>query len=90
MSEAPEPAVTINGHVLSIGEAMTLRVAVTGFHNEMMTQGLGDDEHGKRMAWAYARNCESMFRMMGLIPLDTSVDYTDWTPDPDAGSAELS
>lgn len=62
-----EPFITINGQPLTVGESMTVRNAVTTFHAEMRTEGLGDDEHGKRMAEAYAKNCESIFRKMGII-----------------------
>jgi hypothetical protein len=68
MTDYPnEPLITINGHALSVGESMTVRNAVTGFHMQMRTEGLGDDEHGKRMAEAHVKNCESIFRKMGIL-----------------------
>lgn len=43
-----EAVVTINGHTLSVGEAMTLRVAVTTFETFC-----GNDEFGKQLAAGY-------------------------------------
>lgn len=65
--EWKENDITINGKPLSVGEAMTFRVAVTHFHQWVANNGLGDDEHGKAMVDGYKRNCESMFRKMGII-----------------------
>lgn len=48
-----EANVVINGVRLSIGQAMTLRVAVTGFLVRMQDEGLGDSDSGKAMAAAY-------------------------------------
>lgn len=48
-----EPSITINGHTLSVGQAMTVRVAIESFAGEMASRGLGDDFHAKRMKDAY-------------------------------------
>ena len=48
-----EANVVINGVRLSIGQALTLRVAVTGFLERMQDEGLTDDEQGRAMAAAY-------------------------------------
>lgn len=65
--EWKENDIFINGHKLSVGEAMTFRVAVTHFHAWLKHEGLGDDEHAIAMVEGYRRNCESMFRKMGII-----------------------
>jgi hypothetical protein len=67
MADWKENDIQINGHTLTVGEAMTFRVAVTHFHQWIANEGLGDDEHGKAMAKGYRHNCESMFRKMGII-----------------------
>lgn len=48
-----EPQIIINGHVLTEGQAMTVRVAIGAFANELREHGLGHDEHGQRMMAAY-------------------------------------
>ena len=65
--EWKENDIFINGHKLSVGEAMTLRVAVTHFHAWLKNEGLGDDEHGRAMVSGYRANCENMFQKMGII-----------------------
>jgi hypothetical protein len=59
-----EPRVTINGVDLSVGQAMTLRVAMAQFLEDMShPNALGTDEHGRRMTAAYrehARNISAM------------------------------
>lgn len=47
-----EPAITINGRPLTEGQAMTMRVALENFAMDL-TEGLGDDEHGKLMTGLY-------------------------------------
>jgi hypothetical protein len=65
--EWKENDISINGFHLTVGEAMTFRVAVTHFHQWLENEGLGDDEHGKAMVAGYRRNCESMLRKMAII-----------------------
>jgi len=48
-----EPKIIINGEQLTVGQAMSLRVATSAFIAELVSDGLGDDEHGKNMAEAY-------------------------------------
>jgi hypothetical protein len=48
-----EPNITINGQQLSEAEAMTVRVAVASFAMSLTDEGLGDDDHGKKMTAAY-------------------------------------
>jgi hypothetical protein len=47
-----EPTVVINGAKCSPREAMTLRVALESFAASL-SDGLGDDEHGRVMTVAY-------------------------------------
>lgn len=61
-----EAKITINGQELTEAQAMTLRAAVTGFMADLAENGLGDDEHGKRMCKAYLqRGNEILFLLMG-------------------------
>lgn len=54
-----EPRITINGTVLTVGQSMTLRVALGSFMAQLQQEGLGDDVHGKAMTQAYkARGLE--------------------------------
>jgi hypothetical protein len=55
-----EPHIVINGYTLAKGEAMTVRVALESFAMDMEVDGLGDDEHGKRMSEAYLKNIHSI------------------------------
>lgn len=48
-----EPHVVINGVTLTEAQAMTLRVAIESFDQDLRTNGLGDDERGLAMTAAY-------------------------------------
>lgn len=48
-----EPKVVINGHELTDAQAMTVRCAVANFAMVLTDEGLGDDEHGKKMTAGY-------------------------------------
>lgn len=63
-----EAEITIGGITLSFAEAMTLRVAVESYHMVMLSEGLGDDKHGKLMTESYAENCKSI-----LTEIHTSI-----------------
>jgi hypothetical protein len=54
-----EPRITINGVELSIGQAMTMRVALSAFDCDC-----GDDEHGKAMTAGYKARTNEIFRLM--------------------------
>ncbi len=61
MSEPIEPVIVINGQTLSVGEAMSVRVAVGAYQMEMTRPGaLGEDAHGKAMVESYRRNLNSV------------------------------
>lgn len=59
-----EPYITINGTPLSVGQAMTIRVALSSFASELSSDGLGDDEHGKAMTAGYLARAAEIFRLM--------------------------
>lgn len=60
-----EPEITINGVTLSVGQAMTLRVAATNMLTEMSEpDALGDDDMGRRMAAAYADRLREIITIM--------------------------
>lgn len=48
-----EARITINGVELTIGQSMTLRVALQSFAMNLRKNGLGDDETGKAIAKGY-------------------------------------
>lgn len=64
MKELKEAHVVVDGTTLSIGESMTLRVALTMFAHDLSTHGLGDDEHGKFMKEAYINNIRKIMSYM--------------------------
>lgn len=52
-----EPEIKINGVTLTVGQAMTVRVALQSFACSMAhPNALGDDEHGRMMVKAYIGN----------------------------------
>lgn len=55
----------VNGHELTIAESMTVRVAIENFATQLATEGLGDDEHGKRMAEGYTAAINEIRRKIG-------------------------
>ena len=59
-----EPAIIISGKMLSAGQAMTLRVALESFAMTVSAEGLGDDEHGKKMAAAYLARVDEIRAFM--------------------------
>lgn len=48
-----EATITVNGHALTFGQSMTVRVALENMARELVNEGLGDDAHGSRMTQAY-------------------------------------
>jgi hypothetical protein len=63
-----EPTITINGRLLSRGQAITVRIAVTTL---MMTvlEGeapLGTNEHGIQMTALYKQRCTEIIDMMAM------------------------
>lgn len=60
----PEPTIIVNGVLLSEGQALTLRVALTAFMFDVRGTGLGDDPHGKEMARNYIARAEEISVLM--------------------------
>lgn len=61
-----EPNIIINGHLLTEGQASTVRVAVEVFAADLTTNGLGDDEHGEIMAKSYLARISELRKLMGF------------------------
>lgn len=43
---------------------MTIRVAIESFAADLVSDGLGDDEHGKKMTEAYLQNIDAIRKIM--------------------------
>jgi hypothetical protein len=67
-----EPKITINGRELTEAQAMTLRVALNSFLSDLAAEGLGDDEHGKRMTEAYLQRGSEINLLMMSAPDSSS------------------
>ena len=61
-----EPEIIINGINVGPGCAMTIRVALETFCADLIQNGLGDDEHGKRMKQVYLDRINDIREVMGL------------------------
>lgn len=60
-----EPTILINGHPLTDGQAMTVRVALTEFYEAMSSKiALGDEEHGVKMTEAYRLRAREVLQMI--------------------------
>lgn len=55
-----EPLITIWGKELTIGQSMTIRVAIESFALDLSQNGLGNDEQGKRIVEGYLKNIEEI------------------------------
>lgn len=63
--EMPKEAyIEINGVPLTYGQSMTLRVAIFSFHDELLAEGLGEDEHGIRMTKAYLERANEIINLI--------------------------
>ena len=58
-----EPRITIDGIVLTTGQAMTVRVALASFTLDVKVGRLGSDEHG--VAAAYKARLEEILKLLG-------------------------
>jgi hypothetical protein len=58
--------ITINGHSLNEGQAMTVRVAIGHFQMSLSEEAdpLGDDEHGKFITKAYQDRLREVVTLM--------------------------
>jgi hypothetical protein len=59
-----EPTITINGGVLSEGQAMTVRVALETFALSLFHEGLGQDATGTAICRGYLARIEEIRGMM--------------------------
>lgn len=60
-----EPVITVNGHELSIGQAMALRVAIESFAGELAApDSLGEDLHGRLMQQGYMDRINEVRRLI--------------------------
>lgn len=57
-----EPTITVNGEVLSLGQVMTVRVALTSFVDQMRTEGLGEGYQG--LTEGYIARGQEVLEMM--------------------------
>jgi len=55
-----EARIIINGVELTLGQSMTLRVALQSFAMDLRENGLGDDETGKAIANGYLARISEM------------------------------
>ncbi len=62
-----EPVVVMNRECLTVAQAMTIRVALESFDMSLAHDGLGDDEHGRRMTEAYRANIAAIRDVMYLV-----------------------
>jgi hypothetical protein len=58
-----EPYITINGTPLTLGQAMTVRVALSSFVASLQ-DGLGDNEHGLQMTTAYRERLTEIIKLI--------------------------
>lgn len=59
-----EALVTINGHTLTVGQSLTIRVALESMAADLTSNGLGDDEHGQTMVTGYLARIREIRGMM--------------------------
>jgi hypothetical protein len=62
-----EAEIIIDGKKLTVGESMTVRVALSSFISDMQENGLGDDEIGKAIAEGYIKNGTSALKKMDIF-----------------------
>lgn len=62
-----EPEIIINGIDIGPGCAITIRVAIEVFFSYLIEDGIGDDEHGKRMTENYLNRIDDIRKIMGVI-----------------------
>ena len=59
-----EAIITINGMTLTVGQSLTVRLAVSSFVLELTKNGLGNDPHGEEMAKLYLARAGEVREMM--------------------------
>ena len=75
-SNTTETSVTINGSPLTVGQSMTLRVALETFAFSLKGEGCGDDEHGRAMTAAYMAAIQDIRKLIGLSPMASEPNTT--------------
>ena len=55
-----EASIVVNGVPLTIGQSMTVRVALESFASDLNSQGLGEDEMGKKITDGYLNSIEEI------------------------------
>lgn len=53
IDEPVESTITIGGKLLNASQSMVIRVALSSFSFSLYEDGLGDDDHGKKMVKNY-------------------------------------
>lgn len=59
-----EATVVIKGQTLTTAQVATLRVSLNSFTMSLRQDGLGEDDHGKKMTVLYLENCKSILRLL--------------------------
>lgn len=59
-----EASITVNGQLLTVGQSMTVRVALEGFSRDLRENGLGDDELGVEMTKRYLERAAEVGRLL--------------------------
>ena len=59
-----EPQIIINGQQLSVGEALTVRVAIESFATTLNVEGLGSDAIGESMTGRYLARISDIRKKM--------------------------
>jgi hypothetical protein len=62
-----EAHITINGTTLLGGQSMAVRVAISSFLSEISLDGLGDDEHARKMSELYIARLGEVLHLIGEI-----------------------
>lgn len=62
-----EPQIIINGRDIGPGCSMTIRVAIECFASDLIENGIGDDDHGKKMTKTYLDKIHEIREAIGLI-----------------------
>lgn len=62
-----EPEIIINGINVGTGCAMTIRVAIEVFADDLINNGCGDDEMGIKMTNAYRKRIDEIRKAMKVI-----------------------
>jgi hypothetical protein len=63
--EWKEADMTINGQKLSVGQSLTIRIAIESLAM-MLHSGLGEDEHGRAMTENYYKRIEEIRKLIRI------------------------